>query len=90
MWIPVYRPDKSKGCIQDLCATFHTSNPCLARKDYYKILNISRNSSPAEIKKAYYQLAKKYHPDTNKGDRASQEKFSEVAEAYEVMYLSVI
>lgn len=71
--------------IQSLYRKIHLSSSNLARKDYYKILNISRNATQGEIKKAYYQLAKKYHPDTNKGDRSSQEKFAEVAEAYEVL-----
>nr|XP_039265404.1 dnaJ homolog subfamily A member 3, mitochondrial-like isoform X1 [Styela clava] len=66
-------------------SSFHTSSPILAQKDYYKILNIPRNASHKEIKKAYYELAKKYHPDTNKGDKETQQKFAEVAEAYEIL-----
>jgi len=53
-------------------------------KDYYKILGISRNAKDSEIKKAYYQLAKKYHPDVNK-DKGASEKFQELSEAYEVI-----
>ena len=51
-------------------------------KDYYKILEVSDNSSPDEIKKSYRNLSKKYHPDVNPD---GAEKFKEVAEAYEVI-----
>lgn len=57
----------------------------LLQKDYYKILGIAKNSSAKDIKKAYYQLAKKYHPDTNKSDPDSGKKFQEVSEAYEIL-----
>ncbi|KFM58071.1 DnaJ-like protein subfamily B member 4, partial [Stegodyphus mimosarum] len=53
-------------------------------KDYYKILGISRNATEDEIKKAYRKLALKYHPDKNKTKEA-EEKFKEIAEAYEVL-----
>lgn len=55
-----------------------------ARVDYYKVLGVSKNASPKDIKKAYYQLAKKYHPDANKDDPEAPKKFQEVSEAYEV------
>ncbi|GFS55919.1 protein tumorous imaginal discs, mitochondrial [Trichonephila clavipes] len=64
--------------------TIHTSSYYFA-KDYYKILGIPRNASQKEIKKAYYDLAKKHHPDTNKSDPESESKFQEVSEAYEVL-----
>ncbi|XP_069762568.1 dnaJ homolog subfamily A member 3, mitochondrial-like isoform X2 [Narcine bancroftii] len=68
-----------------LCAAgFHTTSG-LAKADYYEVLGIPRNATQREIKKAYYQLAKKYHPDTNKEDPKAKEKFSQVAEAYEVL-----
>lgn len=68
-----------------VCTTsFHTS-ASLAKDDYYQILGVPRNASQKDIKKAYYQLAKKYHPDTNKDDPKAKEKFSQLAEAYEVM-----
>ncbi len=54
-------------------------------KDYYKILGIDRNASQDEIKKAYRKLARQYHPDMNPGDRAAEERFKEINEAYEVL-----
>ena len=54
-------------------------------KDYYKILGVSKNATEKEIKKAYRRLAKKYHPDNNKGNKASEEKFKEINEANEVL-----
>lgn len=53
-------------------------------KDYYKILGIPRSATDDEIKKAYRKLALRYHPDKNKSPNA-EEKFKEVAEAYEVL-----
>jgi len=54
-------------------------------KDYYKILEISKEASNDEIRKAYRRLAKKYHPDKNPDDPAAEAKFKEVSEAYEVL-----
>ncbi|MHB9035110.1 MAG: DnaJ C-terminal domain-containing protein [Armatimonadota bacterium] len=54
-------------------------------KDYYKILGVDRKASEKEIKSAYRKLARKYHPDVNPGDKASEEKFKEVSEAHEVL-----
>ncbi|MCL5773141.1 MAG: DnaJ domain-containing protein, partial [Firmicutes bacterium] len=54
-------------------------------KDYYKILGVDRNASEKDIKLAYRRLAKKYHPDVNKGDKSSEEKFKEINEAYDVL-----
>ena len=65
--------------------SFHVSSCCHRKKDYYDILGVSKNASIKDIKKAYYQLAKKYHPDTNKNDKDAQKKFQEVSEAYEVL-----
>ncbi|MBI3308284.1 MAG: DnaJ domain-containing protein [Candidatus Melainabacteria bacterium] len=54
-------------------------------KDYYNILGVSRSSTEQEIKAAYRKLARKYHPDTNRGDKTAEEKFKEISEAYEVL-----
>ncbi|UCH80954.1 MAG: DnaJ domain-containing protein, partial [Nitrospiraceae bacterium] len=51
-------------------------------KDYYSTLELDRNASDADIKKAYRKLALKYHPDRNPGDRTAEEKFKEINEAY--------
>ena len=53
------------------------------RKDFYKILGVSKNASQDEIKKAYRKLAIKYHPDKNPDNKESEEKFKEVADAYD-------
>lgn len=54
-------------------------------KDYYKILGVEKSASQADIKKAYRSLAKKYHPDKNKGDKAAEDRFKDISEAYEVL-----
>jgi len=54
-------------------------------KDYYKILGIEKTSSEEEIKRAYRKLALKLHPDKNPGNKAAEEKFKEINEAYEVL-----
>lgn len=54
-------------------------------KDYYKTLGVSKTASKEDIKKAYRKLARQYHPDMNQGNKASEEKFKEVNEAYEVL-----
>ncbi|XP_041071411.1 dnaJ homolog subfamily B member 9-like isoform X2 [Carcharodon carcharias] len=56
----------------------------LAKKDYYEILGVPKNSSDRQIKKAFHKLAMKYHPDKNKSPDA-EAKFREIAEAYEVL-----
>ncbi len=55
------------------------------KRDYYEVLGIDRNASASEIKKAYRKLAKKYHPDTNPGDKEAEAKFKEETEAYEIL-----
>jgi len=57
----------------------------MAKRDYYTVLDVARNASEADIKKAYRRLAMKYHPDRNPGDRDAEEKFKEAKEAYEVL-----
>lgn len=54
-------------------------------KDYYQILGVPRDATEADIKKAYRRLARKYHPDMNPGDKAAEERFKEINEAYEVL-----
>lgn len=55
------------------------------KRDYYDVLGLSRDAGEREIKKAYRHLAIKYHPDRNPGDKESEERFKEAAEAYEVL-----
>ncbi len=57
----------------------------MAMNDYYKTLGVGKKASLAEIKKAYRKLARKYHPDLNPGDKASEKKFKEITEAYEIL-----
>ena len=57
----------------------------MSKRDYYEVLEVSKNATEAEIKKAYRKKAIQYHPDKNPDDKASEEKFKEAAEAYEVL-----
>ncbi len=57
----------------------------MATKDFYKILGVSKNASSDEMKRAYRKLAQKYHPDKTHGNKAAEEKFKNVSEAYKVL-----
>ena len=54
-------------------------------KDYYKALGVPKDAKPEEIKKAYRKLARQFHPDANKGDVGSEDRFKEISEAYDVL-----
>ena len=55
------------------------------KRDYYEVLGVPKDADDAAIKKAYRQLAKKYHPDMNPGDKEAEIKFKEASEAYAVL-----
>jgi molecular chaperone DnaJ len=57
----------------------------LAKRDYYELLGLGRDANEQAIKSAYRKLAHKFHPDKNPGDKAAEESFKEVSEAYEVL-----
>ncbi|WP_343153856.1 molecular chaperone DnaJ [Buchnera aphidicola (Mindarus keteleerifoliae)] len=57
----------------------------MGKKDYYKVLGVSKSSEDRDIKKAYRRLAMKYHPDRNQGNKIAEKKFKEIKEAYEVL-----
>lgn len=57
----------------------------MSKRDYYEILGVGKTASAEEIKKAYRKVAMQYHPDRNPGDKTTEEKFKEAAEAYEVL-----
>ena len=63
---------------------FHaTSN--VQKRDYFEVLGVKKGATDKEIKKAYFEMAKKYHPDTNKDDEGAKKKFQEAGEAYSVL-----
>lgn len=57
----------------------------MAKRDYYEVLGVDKGASEQEIKKAYRQKAIQFHPDKNPGDKSSEDKFKEAAEAYEIL-----
>jgi molecular chaperone DnaJ len=57
----------------------------MSKRDYYEVLDVSRNASEAEIKKAFKRLAMKYHPDRNPDNKEAEDKFKEAKEAYDVL-----
>lgn len=68
------------------CTAFHSSS-CLGRgaaRDHYEVLGVNRGASSSEIKRAYYRLAKKYHPDSNP-DAAAKEMFTAINNSYQVL-----
>ena len=60
------------------------------KRDYYEVLGVDKNASDKEIKKAFRQVAKKYHPDLKPDDKEAEAKFKEANEAYSVLSLSLI
>ncbi|CAO1947646.1 unnamed protein product [Urochloa humidicola] len=69
-----------------LSRSFHaTGHRCSIDKDYYKILGVPKDASQDDIKKAFHSLAKKYHPDTNRGNTATKRMFQEIRDAYETL-----
>src|ERR1700751_1630019 len=59
--------------------------PSATKKDYYETLGIGRSANEEEIRKAYRKLARKFHPDVNPGDKAAEERFKQVQEAYDIL-----
>ena len=57
----------------------------MSQRDYYEVLEVSKNVNEAELKKAYRKMAIKYHPDKNPNDKKAEEMFKKLAEAYEVL-----
>src|ERR1035441_5371631 len=59
--------------------------PAAPKHDYYETLKVARNASADEVRKSYRKLARKYHPDLNPGDKAAEERFKNVQEAYDIL-----
>src|ERR1700687_1529904 len=59
--------------------------PTVPKTDYYELLGVPRKASTKDIRASYRKLARKYHPDLNPGDKASEEKFKQIQEAYDVL-----
>src|SRR5438034_7154246 len=57
----------------------------MSKRDYYEVLEVARSANEEEVRKAYRKQAVKFHPDKNPGDKAAEEKFKELGEAYEVL-----
>ena len=55
------------------------------KKDYYEILGVNKNASQDDVKKAFRNLARKYHPDVNHGNKEAEEKFKEANEAFQIL-----
>ncbi|XP_073313403.1 chaperone protein dnaJ GFA2, mitochondrial-like [Primulina huaijiensis] len=78
-WLRLGLLNYNLGAARSIHATAQLS------RDFYDVLSVSKNATASEIKKAYYGLAKKLHPDTNKNDPEAEKKFQEVQKAYEVL-----
>src|ERR1019366_6855550 len=59
--------------------------PAAPKHDYYETLKVARNASADEVRKSYRKLARKYHPDLNPGDKAAEDRFKNVQEAYDIL-----
>src|SRR5882672_1248779 len=59
--------------------------PTTSKTDYYELLGVTRKASAKDIRAAFRKLARKYHPDLNPGDKAAEEKFKQLQEAYDVL-----
>src|SRR5271157_4438408 len=57
----------------------------MAKRDFYEVLGVRKDAAAEDIKKAYRKLAARHHPDKNPGDKAAEEKFKELGEAYEAL-----
>ncbi len=72
-------------CRLPLTASYSGVMGLAENRDYYEVMGVQKNATEAEIKKAYRELAKKYHPDLHPGDKEAEAKFKEINEAYEVL-----
>src|SRR6516164_6474155 len=57
----------------------------MAKQDFYQLLGVPKNASAEDLKKAYRKLAMQFHPDRNAGDKAAEQKFKDISEAYDIL-----